>query len=176
MIKEKIQNKFHIIDVVLLIFILIASILCIENLCRENNFFLRLIQIFINIIMLVYYLYRIKKNQNIEFINTKLDIFVLLLVISTIVPLIFNTYVSLSTTVETILNYITLFWVYILIKQMCQKSDKRITWIKNISIIFCIILVILGIETLTTNKIFNFFLYRNFIPRAKIYCFFFTHA
>ena len=151
MIKEKIKNKFHIIDVVLLIFILIASILC-----RENNFFLRLIQIFINIIMLVYYLYRIKKNQNIEFINTKLDIFVLLLVISTIVPLIFNTYVSLSTTVETILNYITLFWVYILIKQMCQKSDKRITWIKNISIIFSIILVILGIETLTTNKIFNF--------------------
>ena len=76
MIKEKIKNKFYIIDVMLLIFILIASILC-----REDNFFLRLIQIFINIIMLVYYLYRIKINQNVELINTRLDIFVFLLVI-----------------------------------------------------------------------------------------------
>lgn len=149
MLKDKLKKIITNLDMVLLIVILIASTFYIRNISGYKN-----IQIIISFLMIFYIIIRFIKKNPIKLIKTKLDIFVLLLVISTTVPLIFNTYLSLSTTISAILNYITIFWVYILTTEICRKNDNNIKYIKNIIIAISVMLIFLGIENLTTNKIF----------------------
>ena len=111
--------------------------------------------IVINGIMIIYILIHLIRKKEIYFLQNKLDVLVLLFIASTAIPLISNTYISLYTTVTTILEYITLLWCYILVKQICQKKDNQIELLQTSLIIISIILVLLGIENITANKIFG---------------------
>ena len=86
MILKKINNN---LVMMLLIFILIASTIFVENIKVYN-----IIQIIINVIILFYLFIHIVKKKPVKIIKSKLDIFVILLVISTSIPLLFNTYIS----------------------------------------------------------------------------------
>ncbi len=148
MILKKINNN---LVMMLLIFILIASTIFVENIKVYN-----IIQIIINVIILFYLFIHIVKKKPVKIIKSKLDIFVILLVISTSIPLLFNTYISFEYTITGILNYITLFWVYILTRESGEKNNKSIQILLNIIITLTILLIIVGLENLTTNKIFTF--------------------
>ncbi len=148
MIKKVIKN----IDKMLLILILIASIITIRNLEQYKK-----LQIAINVIMIAYFIMRIIKKQPIKIIKSKIDIYVILLIISTLIPLISNTYISLFATVTAILEYVTLFWIYIMVREITVKSEKSVQTIYRVIIFGTIVLIFLGIENLTTNRIFEFF-------------------
>ncbi len=142
------KNIIKYFDVMLLIIILIASTLLTRS---TQNF--KKIEIAINIVMIFYIIIRHKK---IHILQSKLDIFVILLVISTIIPIVTNTYISLSMSVNAVLDYITMFWVYLLTREICQKDGNNIKYIKNIFIFFTVILIFIGIEDISSNKILEF--------------------
>jgi stage II sporulation protein P len=146
------KKRIKSIDKMLLILILIASMLSVRNVTTYEK-----IQIAINIIIIAYFIIRMVQKNPIKIIQSKIDIAVVLLVLSTFIPLIFNTYISLHATVISCLNYITLFWLYILVRETSQKEEKNILLLINSIIFLTIILIALGIENLTTNKIFELF-------------------
>lgn len=146
MIRKLIKN----IDMMLLIIILIASVGFTIN---EEKY--RTLQIAINGIMVAYFVIRIIQKKPVQIIQSKLDIFVIAFSLSTIIPLVTNTYISLKFTVMTILEYLTLLWIYILSREIVQKSEKRNSIVLDIIILITIILIFLGIENLTTNKLFD---------------------
>ena len=145
-----IKNKIKHVDMMLLIIILIASTLS----TRSTDSFKK-IEIAINFIMILYIIIRLVLKKPIKIIQSKLDVFVILLVISTIIPIVTNTYISLYTTVETLLNYMTMIWIYLLAREVCLSNENNIKYIKNILIIFVIILIFIGIENISSNKIFE---------------------
>ena len=148
----KFKKIINYIDMMLLVFILIASTIFVRN-----TEIYKQIQISINILMIIYLVIRILKKKPINIIKSKLDVFVILLVFSTSIPLLFNTYISFQTSVTSILSYITIFWIYLLTREIAQKSNKNIQIISSCIIFITILLIIVGIENLTTNKIFSFF-------------------
>jgi len=151
MIKHMLQKGIKNMDKMLLIFILIASTLCIRNEMQYQE-----IPIIINIVMLGYLIIRQIKKKPISLIETKLDLFITLLVLSTVICFLTNTYISLHATVNTILSYCNLFWIYILTKEMGRNNQKYKEILIDIMIILTVLLIFLGIENLTTNKIFEF--------------------
>ncbi len=147
MFKEKLKD----VNIVILILLIISSSLCIQKDVLYTN-----IHICINILMLIYCLICLYKKEKIKIIQSKLDFFMVLLVFSTIIPLVFNSFVSLVPTCETILNYLTLLWVYIFTRDMCKKNKNTVKYIKNVSLVFTIILIFLGIGNLCNDEIFKF--------------------
>ena len=83
MIKQKLKKILKNTEIMLLILILIALTLCIRN--SEEHY---KIQIVINSIMIGYIGWRLIKKEPIKLIQSKLDILVLLLVLSTAIPII----------------------------------------------------------------------------------------
>lgn len=138
------------IEIVLLILILIAFIIGARNIQICTT-----IQIIINVVMIIYLIIHLLMKKEIFIFKNKLDVFVLLLIISSAIPLIANSYISLYSTVVTILDYITLLWCYILTKQIGIKRENQIGILQNIIIGINVVLVLLGIENLTANNIFE---------------------
>ncbi|MCI8273497.1 MAG: O-antigen ligase family protein [Clostridia bacterium] len=138
------KDKKMLVIVTSIIF-MISSIL-IES---KNKYYVYL-QILSYGIVAIYLLIQRKK---IKIIENKLDIFVILLVISTAVPVLSNTYTSLHGTVLTILQYMYIFGIYIIGKS-CTNSKKGLDKIITIVLIATGVLTILiGIEDITTHKI-----------------------
>ena len=129
--------------IILLTFILIGS--PIKYNCLALN-------IGIIIIGSIYIFYKIlKEKQNI--INRKIDIIVLIFCLSPIIPLIFNTYSSLEETLISFIKYISIFNLYITIKDIVIKEEN---WITNILILGAMILVILGIDEMTSKTLIQY--------------------
>lgn len=129
--------------IILLAFILIGS--PIKYNCLALN-------IGIIIIGSIYILYKIlKKKQNV--INRKMDIIVLIFCLSPIIPLMFNTYSSLEETLVSLIKYISIFNFYIILKDIVIKEENLIT---NILIMGGTILVILGIDEMTSKILIQF--------------------
>ena len=91
-------------------------------------------------------IFKLKKKTPI--ITNKIDVFVILLMFSCFIPLIFGTYASLEDTIVNILTVISLVAIYFIGKELGEKN-----WfvIRNVIIISGVILFILGIDNLTGN-------------------------
>jgi len=139
-------------ELMLLVLLLITLTLKIRI-----DYFYETALIVINSIIIIYLLIRMITTKPIRLIQSKLDVCVLILVISTAIPLLFNTYISLYATTISILNYVSLFWIYILAREMANKDSKNVEIMVNIIIFTAICLIVVGIENLTTNRIFRFF-------------------
>lgn len=110
----------------------------------------------------------IKLINKTPIITNTLDVFVIVLMFSCIIPLIFNTYISLEETVLNIYTYISMTAIYFIAKELMNsnKKEKNIK-VLIITLIICgIILFIFGIDNLTTN-IFGKFLSMLRIPEFK---------
>lgn len=158
MIKVKLKKITNNIELMLLIAILIASTLCIRN----TEIFEK-IQIVTFIVMSIYIFVRCIKKDAIKLVESKLDIFVLLLIISTLLPQITNSYISLKMTVITVIEYLTIFQLYILAKEACKKNDNVIQILKNLFIIITIFFIFIGIDNLCANVFMNFIKVNNII-------------
>ena len=73
---------------------------------------------------------KIQKTKNI-IIKRKIDIAVLVFMISTTIPLIFNTYVSLEGTINFILKYWSIYGLYILVNNIVIGDNKKINIVVN---------------------------------------------
>lgn len=102
----------------------------------------------------VYVIYKkIKKEKNV-IIKSKLDIAILIFMLSPLIPLIFNTTVSFSETIIAILRYWTIYGVYILARNLITE-DKEKKIIINALIIISVIPIILGYDMFFKINLFQ---------------------
>lgn len=99
---------------------------------------------------------KIQKEQRI-IIKGKIDIAILILMISTIIPFILKKYVSLEGTVNFILKYWSIFGFYILVRNIVT-DDNKIKIVINTIIVSSIIPIILGYDKLLNLNVFEQFL------------------
>ena len=147
--------------VVILITIVLLNIFIGSNI-KDPIWFL---QALVTIFTLIYLIAKkIKKQKNL-IINGKIDIAVLIFMISIFLPLIFNTYISEEGTINFILKYWSVYCFYILIRNNINTKEKVNGIIKTL-IISSIIPIIFGFDKLLKLNIFESFL--NLINAVKI--------
>ena len=161
-LKEKTKN---IIDKVFASIIVLTWIITLV--LTRQSIFITYIQIAILIISVLYMIIRIIRKEPIKYITNKLDILVLLFIVTPIIPIIAKTYVNLGMSITIALNYITLYFWYILIREFVKRKAINV---KNTSICVAIlttIMVFVFIENLTTNFIIPFLGMDNIINGEK---------
>lgn len=146
---KKILNRILII--ILSILLLISSILV-----TDTNQYYKYIQYAAYLIAIIYLLIQMVIKKNIKIINNKLDIYIILLVLSSIIPVIFNTYVSLKESIKIFLEYTYFLSIYILARECIGNNTKLKSIISNVLIITAVIVTLIGIDEITTQKMFHF--------------------
>ena len=120
------------------------------------------IQLLAYAVIIGYFIIRLIQKNPIKIIKNKLDIFVILLVFAQLIPVIFNTYISFSACIITILQHIYALGIYILLRE-CTQDLKGIGGIaSNVLIISAIILILMGIDGITSNILKKFLMLLNF--------------
>lgn len=150
--KKSLKEKIKKITIDKIAYFIIVITIILLNIQIGSNIKepIWLIQMIVSIFATIFIIYKkIKKRKNI-IIKGKIDIAVLILMISTILPLIFNTYNTLSGTINFILKYWSIFGLYILVRNEI-KEEKEIKHILNVILISSIIPIILGFDKLTFN-------------------------
>ena len=145
----------QIINKIITTLICIALILCailVGNPINNNTIIINIIVIITAIIWIIWK--KIPRKEKI--LKNKIDKFICILCFSTLIPVIFNTYTTLTGAINYIIKYITLFLIYIIIKDLCKNNKKLIQYIINITIIMAIILTVIGIDKMTTNVLLPF--------------------
>ena len=100
----------------------------------------------------IYILYKLFiKNEKI--LSKKIDIIILIFFLSPIIPLAFRTYSSLEETLISIIKYISLFNLYILLKDTLIKKEN---WSINLIIAGGTILALFGIDEMTSRIVVNY--------------------
>lgn len=120
-----------------------------------------IIQTMVSIVTLIYVITKkIQREKNI-IIKGKIDLAVLIFMITTMFPFIFKTYVSLEGTINFILKYWSVYGLYILTRNVINE-DKQIKTIINTVIISSIIPIIFGYD-----KILNFNIFEGFLDKIN---------
>ena len=96
----------------------------------------------------------IQKEKNI-IIKGKIDIFVTLLIIATFIPLINQNYYSLNDTINLALEYVCVYVIYILARNLL-KTKKEINIVIDTLLISSIVIIIFGLDKLYFNIFSNF--------------------
>lgn len=150
--KEKINKIIDKIAlVVLCIVILLLNIYIGSNISDPRTFIYLLVTIFTGIYVIVK---KIVSKEKI-LIKNKVDICMILLLLSTAIPLIVNKYVSLGGTYDFIMKYLTVYGIYVLARNVLV-TEKRINIITSSVIIFSIIPIIFGLDKLNGNFFADF--------------------
>ncbi len=145
--KVKMNN---VINVLLLILIAFSSFFISDT----NKYYLY-VKVAGYLLIIIYAIIRIVKKEPIKIIQNKLDIAILILIISTTIPLIFNTYVSLSETLQVILQYIYIYMLYILSREMAKEHKNFFKTITNLLLILTTVIIIIGIDGISSNYFAN---------------------
>ena len=147
---------------IIIIILILASAVFMGTPIEYNAVPLNLVIIAIGIIFIIYNALFKKK----KIIESKLDISILVLCLSPIIPLIFGTYISFNDTIEYLLKYLSCFSIYIMLKPALKSNPKLVKIITNILIICSIILTIIGIDYMTT-KVSYIYLEKIGIPHME---------
>lgn len=145
---NKFIKKTDNVFVVLLILILIAS-----TILMKKSKYDYLIQTSIVILTILYIIIRKIQNESISLINNKLDLMVLVFITTAFLPIIFKTYISISTALTIALGYVSLYCLYIMVKHLYNRQYSYITCVNMYIILQAILFVLIGLENLTTNQI-----------------------
>ena len=143
------KKRLEEIFLVLLILMLIASILIIRD---GSEVFV--IQVAILVLMIVYVIIKKVSKNPIKIINNKLDIFLIVFTLSSFIPIIFQKYLSFNTSLAVSLNYVCLYFFYILSRNVIK--EEYIKYVNIAIMVISVIFVLIGIENLTTDKILPF--------------------
>ena len=135
-----------IFEIILIIITLISSILIGSPL----NYNCLIVNIAICIVGIAFIIYRgIVKKEKI--ISSSLDIAVLILCLSPLIPIIFNKYINLIDSVISVIKYLNCFIIYLITKNIVANDKKGINLVTNLVIIGATILSIIGIDNMTTR-------------------------
>lgn len=141
---KKLQNNKQIILAILLGIIIFLSGILIGSPVRNN---VRFVYILIDVLAIIYILEKGIKKEKI--INDKMDIFILILCLSSCIPIIFGTYTSLSDSISFVLKYSSIFLAYLVTKDIVRNNKKVANYLIYVILFIGVILVILGIDRLT---------------------------
>jgi hypothetical protein len=144
-VDSKKVSVFEKIFNVLGMLIISAIIITFNLIIGANEKELRIlpISIFLAIIIIYLIIKKIISKGNIV-IKSKLDIFVLLFMLSTILPLIFKTYCTYQGTVEFILKYFFVYVFYLLVRNVVD-SKRKVGVAVTVTIFASLIPMILGL-------------------------------
>ena len=157
--KEKLIDKIGFIIIILTIVLL--NIFIGANIKQP----IWIIQTIISIFTLIYLVINMLNKKTNIIIKGKIDIAVIIFMISTIVPLLFKQQVSLEGTCNFILKYWSVFGMYILVRNIV-KDEKKIKIIINTVIVSSIIPIIIGYDKFLKFNIIEPIL--DFINSVKI--------
>lgn len=104
--------------------------------------------------VIIFILYILISENKIKVIRNKIDIFIMLLGVSTLIPLIFNTAISITSEINYICKYISAILIYIITREHIINYPKTRKYIINTIITLSLVLIILGIDNMST-KIFE---------------------
>ncbi|MCI8471193.1 MAG: hypothetical protein HFJ35_07045 [Clostridia bacterium] len=136
------KKGLRIVAIVLIIFSVIVN----GNPVSKND---NMINIAVAIVGIIFSSYLLIKQKNI--VITKQNIVIFILCISSAIPLLFKSYVSLSNTVFYIFRYISIFVIYQLIVYLIKEDKNNKEYIKKTIIFSGVILVLFGIDLMTTE-------------------------
>ena len=144
-----VKEKIPVIYIILLI--IISTLLIGTPVNEDNEFF---IYIVFGVFSIIYFLVKLIKKEKISI--CKIDILIGLVVFSVFMPLIGNTFSSLSNTIYGVIKYFVLFMNYIIVKNECKKNTLNIEVIINTIIFSILLLCIIGIDEINFNLLENF--------------------
>ena len=135
---------------IIFLIILISTVLVGNPLVKNDNI--------INIIVGISGIYLIIKNkkEKKKILTNKAIKAMLMLLVTSALPLIFNNYISLNGAVNYIFRYVSVFIIYILINDTLKENKENFSKIKDIIIVSGVIFIIFGIDLLTTNITYDF--------------------
>lgn len=139
-----------ILECLVLILIVISCIITGNPIVKNDQ----IINITTAIIGIMFGIYMLVKRKEISI--SKQWIAMLILCFSSVIPLIFNTYVSLYGTVYYIFRYLSIFVLYTIVTYLLKNSETAKNNLKNAIIISGIVLTIFGIDLMTTGISNNF--------------------
>lgn len=142
------KNKTNNIFIVLISILLLAS----SILATGGNYYYKYLQVAGFGLAVIYFIIRLIQKKPIKIIRNSIDLCVIILVLSTLIPVISNQYVSLYGSIKTILEYMYLLSMYLLIREATERKEGLGKVITNILILSVIILIILGIDGITINN------------------------
>lgn len=141
-------NLISIFIIIILYSIFIGSPL-------EDN--ITTINIIIIIYTIIFFIIRNKKNENkIKVISSKIDLFILLLCVSSVIPLLLNKSITITGSLNAFTRYLTIFAIYTIIKIQLKDRPKDAEYIIDAIIISGAIIFTIGIDNLTYNLFENF--------------------
>ena len=145
------MKKLKNINIIFLIIIILLSTLLIGTPLSENT---GIIYIISGIYGIIYFFRKIIKKEKIEL--NKIDIFVIILCFSTIIPYIARSYVSLEETINCILKYMSLLVVYLISRQEISKNEKYENILVNTIIFSIFLLCVIGLDEINLNLLKDF--------------------
>lgn len=134
---------------IMLASIILSSFILIGTPIKYNCLELNIVIILIGSVFMIFNIF----TKKLKF--SKIDLITFILYITPIIPLIFNTYSSLAETLVTLIRNISLFNIYIMVKEVIEEKEKNTDFLTNTLIIGGIILIIFGIDEMTTKMIYN---------------------
>ena len=145
--KLKKINQYNIF-VIIICLILYGYSIFIGSPIKDNTSF---INILVLITFSIYLLTNLLKIKTYKLIKNKLDIFIILLVLSSYIALIFRNYSNLEATIEYIIKYTAILSMYIMVRDIVIKDKKYINYILITFMISSISIFILGLDNITYN-------------------------
>ena len=146
----KIIDTFFTILICLMI---LASALFIGSPIRYNIESLTIFILILSIINIFFYNILFKK----KIMKNKIDLLILLILTFSFIPLVFKTYVSLSSTVNGIFKHLTVLGMYIMCSNISNSNKIVKKWLVWSVIISAILCAFIGFDSFTF-KGFNLFL------------------
>jgi len=145
--KNKTKDIINKILRILCCLVLVLGVLFMGTPLEEN--FIP-VNIFIYLIAIIYFVINFEK----KIFTNKFDILLFIFCHSLIIPIIFGTAINIEDTIINILNNISIFWLYVVIKNLFV-TEKQKSLLLNTSIFCGILLIILGIDDLTSKTIYD---------------------
>lgn len=111
------------------------------------------IAILIELVVYIYFTAKLIRKE--KLIVGSMDYLVVILGISSMLPFILKTNVSMQNSINYIIKYITVIGIFFATKDILKKDKKFVKGINNVIIISGIILLVIGIDKMTTNLFDN---------------------
>ena len=124
---------------------LLISTLLIQPLSRDIN----IMAVVLEVVAIAYLITKLIKKEKLN--TQRIDYLVIVLGISSILPIIFKTNVSMQNSVKYLIKYSTMVSIYFVVKQLSSEDKKISKGINNVILISSVILLVIGIDKMTTG-------------------------
>ncbi len=143
--------KLDLIFEIIMCIVLFVSGVIIGGPITNNT---EIINICVMSLAIVYIIYYTVKNRK-SIIKNKIDIFMILLTLSSFLALTFKTFTTTNGSIEYILRYSSILGMYFVSKEIVKNNNKIIKYIAYTICIANILIFFIGIDDLTYKKLNN---------------------